>query len=45
MKGVDIDDVMAEARSLFLDAAAQCDPSRASLISFGTMYVSQRLAR
>lgn len=43
VRGVDIEDVMAEARSLWLDAAAQCDFSKATLNSFGTMFVSQRL--
>jgi len=37
--------VISEARGLWLDAAARCDSSRANLISFGVMYLRQRLSR
>lgn len=43
VQGRDIEDIVAEARNLWLDAAAKCDVNRASLNSFGILYVRQRL--
>jgi hypothetical protein len=42
---MDIEDVIAEARTLWLDAAEKVDFTRSNMTTFGTLYLRQRLSK
>lgn len=45
LQGQELEDIMMEAKKLWLEAALRCDFSKASLTTFGLMYLRQRLSK